>query len=86
MSDTPLLQQSLPIRERVVQLGKRAAFPSAAHLVHLTDRHSSRTATGALRRSIRPTPGMHGPKSQLPRGIPQGFCFVNTDCGLKRTQ
>ena len=66
MDDTPLLQQSLPIRERVVQSGKRAAFPSAAHLVRLTDRHSSRTATGAPRRTIRPTSGMHGPRSQPP--------------------
>jgi hypothetical protein len=60
----PLLQQSLSIRERVVQPGKRAAFPSAAHLVRLTDRHSSRTAAGALRRTIRPTPVMHGPRCQ----------------------
>ena len=66
MDDTPLLQQSLPIRERVVQSGKRAAFPNAAHLVRLTDRHSSRTATGAPRRTIRPTSGMHGPRSQPP--------------------
>ena len=44
----PLLQQSLPNRGRVVQPGKRAAFPSAAHLVRLTDRHSICTAAGAL--------------------------------------
>ena len=60
----PLLQQFLPIRGRVVQPGNRAAFPHAAQLVRLTDRHSSRTATGALRRTIRPTPGMHGPRCQ----------------------
>ncbi len=60
----PLLQQSLFISERVVQPGKRAAFPTAAHLVRLTDRHSSRTAAGAHRRIIRPTPGMHGPRCQ----------------------
>jgi len=60
----PLLQQSLSNCGRVVQSGKRAAFPSAAHLVRLTDRHSGRTATGALRRTIRPTPVMHGPRCQ----------------------
>jgi hypothetical protein len=43
----PLLQQSSPIRGRVVQPGKREAFPNAAHLVRLTDRHSIRTAPGA---------------------------------------
>jgi hypothetical protein len=70
----PLLQQSLSIHERVVQPGKRAAFPSAAHLVRLTDRHSSRTAAGALRRIIRTTPVMHGPRcqrQQLRKPIPR---------------
>ena len=60
----PLLQQYLFISGRVVQPGKRAAFPTAAHLVRLTDRNSSRTASGALGRTIRPTPGMHGPRRQ----------------------
>ena len=70
----PLLQQFLPIRGRVVQPGNRAAFPHAAQLVRLTDRHSSRTAVGALRKTIRPTPGMHGPRcqcQQLRKPIPR---------------
>jgi hypothetical protein len=50
----PLLQQSLSKCGRVVQPGNRAAFPSAAHLVRLTDRHSIRTAAGALRRPYAP--------------------------------
>jgi hypothetical protein len=58
----PLLQQSSPNRGRVVQPGKRAAFAAASHLVRLTARHSIRTATGALRRSRCPTPGMFGPR------------------------
>ena len=98
----PLLQQSLPIRRRVVQPGKRAAFPTAAHLVRLTDRRSSRTAAGAHRRIIRPTPGMQWPQaptpaasighqlnflSQRPRGLPQGFYFASRHiCTNQRTR
>ena len=96
----PLLQQFLPIRGRVVQPGNRAAFPHAAQLVRLTDRHSSRTATGALRRTIRPTPGMHGPRCQrqqllstaigmflarAPKVFLRGFS-VCTGCELKSIQ
>ena len=52
----PLLQQSSPIRGRVVS--------SDTELGRLNYRHSIRTALGALWRTNCPTPGMLGPRRQ----------------------
>ena len=74
----PLLQQSLPNRGRVVQPGKRAAFPSAAHLVRLTDRHSICTAAGAL--SGEPTAHTWNVRPQAP--TPAASFSLLLECSL----
>jgi hypothetical protein len=71
----PLLQQSLPNRGRVVQPGKRAAFPSAAHLGRLTDRHSICTAAGAL--SGEPTAHTWNLRPQAPTPAASYHCYWN---------
>ena len=74
----PLLQQSLPNRGRVVQPGKRAAFPSAAHLGRLTDRHSICTAAGAL--SGEPTAHTWNVRPQAP--TPAASFSLLLECSL----